>query len=195
MEGCEQHGQWRGGMVIQFKHAYEPAGRSDRFRVLVDRLWPRGLSRERARVDRWVRARDRVRRTGEWFGHDPARWAESGRRYLDETPRAARGNSRSCGRCSGSTRGDISLRRPRRGAQRRRGPSGVPRGRRIAGEPVDRTRPGSGSIGVAETSRRKVWGFEWWRIETADAGLSPCTPSSPPPPRRRPTCTAGPASC
>ncbi len=71
-------------MVIRVKRAYEEASPADGRRVLVDRLWPRGVRKENARVDAWVRE---VAPSGElrkWFGHDPGRWEEFKRRYFKE---------------------------------------------------------------------------------------------------------------
>jgi uncharacterized protein YeaO (DUF488 family) len=71
-------------MDIQLKRAYEPAAAADGYRVLVDRLWPRGLPREEAHIDEWARdlaPSDPLRR---WYGHDPQRFEEFRRRYVDE---------------------------------------------------------------------------------------------------------------
>lgn len=76
---------------LRLKRAYEPAFPEDGVRVLVDRLWPRGLSRDKARIDLWLKEvapSDALRR---WFGHQSARWAEFKRRYrqeLDQNPAA-----------------------------------------------------------------------------------------------------------
>jgi len=73
--------------MVRVRRVYEPPDPSDGFRVLVDRLWPRGLRREAAGVDLWARElapSDALRR---WFGHDPARWEEFRRRYRDELAR------------------------------------------------------------------------------------------------------------
>lgn len=70
--------------MFRLKRAYEPAAGDDGERLLVDRLWPRGLSRERAALDGWLKdlaPSDPLRR---WFAHDPARWEEFRRRYRDE---------------------------------------------------------------------------------------------------------------
>lgn len=69
---------------VRLKRAYEPPARADGTRVLVDRLWPRGLSKDKARVDLWLR--DVAPSTGlrEWFGHDPGKWPEFRRRYRAE---------------------------------------------------------------------------------------------------------------
>ena len=71
-------------MDIRLKRAYEPAAAEDGYRVLVERLWPRGLSKERARVDRWIKEAGASTELRRWFGHDPARWEEFRRRYADE---------------------------------------------------------------------------------------------------------------
>ena len=66
------------------KRAYDPPGRDDGPRVLVDRVWPRGVSKDRLRIVAWVRdiAPSNALRT--WFGHDPAKWEEFRRRYRAE---------------------------------------------------------------------------------------------------------------
>jgi uncharacterized protein YeaO (DUF488 family) len=71
-------------MTIRLKRAYEPAASSDGYRVLIDRLWPRGVSRERARLDEWERELAPSTRLREWFGHDPSRFEEFRRRYIEE---------------------------------------------------------------------------------------------------------------
>ncbi len=71
-------------MAVRLKRAYEPAEPADGYRVLVDRLWPRGVAKEAARLDDWARElapSDELRR---WFGHDPAKFAEFRRRYRAE---------------------------------------------------------------------------------------------------------------
>ena len=71
-------------MELRLKRAYEPAAAEDGYRVLVERLWPRGLSKERVRVDRWIKEAGASTELRRWFGHDPARWEEFRRRYADE---------------------------------------------------------------------------------------------------------------
>jgi uncharacterized protein YeaO (DUF488 family) len=69
---------------VRVKRIYAPPGKDDGYRVLVDRLWPRGASRERAHLDEWAKElapSDELRR---WFAHDPARFAEFRRRYRAE---------------------------------------------------------------------------------------------------------------
>jgi uncharacterized protein YeaO (DUF488 family) len=71
-------------MDVRLKRAYEPPTAADGYRVLIDRIWPRGVSREQARLDEWARdlaPSDELRR---WFGHDPVRFAEFRRRYESE---------------------------------------------------------------------------------------------------------------
>lgn len=71
-------------MAIALKRAYDEPRADDGHRVLVDRIWPRGLSKDDARLDDWLKEvapSDALRR---WFGHDPSRWAEFRRRYLAE---------------------------------------------------------------------------------------------------------------
>ena len=71
-------------MDIALKRAYEPAAESDGYRLLVDRLWPRGVSRARARLDEWDRNLAPSNELRTWFGHDPARFDEFRRRYMVE---------------------------------------------------------------------------------------------------------------
>lgn len=66
------------------KRAQEPASAADGHRVLIDRLWPRGVSRERARLDAWERDLAPSTELRKWFGHDPARFVEFRRRYVEE---------------------------------------------------------------------------------------------------------------
>lgn len=69
---------------IAVKRVYEPTERSDGQRVLVDRLWPRGVSKAEAKLDLWLKdiaPSDELRK---WFGHDPERWEEFQTRYREE---------------------------------------------------------------------------------------------------------------
>jgi uncharacterized protein YeaO (DUF488 family) len=70
--------------MVHLKRAYEPLSPGDGHRVLVERLWPRGLRKERAHLDEWLKdiAPSEVLR--KWFHHDPDRWVEFGRRYRHE---------------------------------------------------------------------------------------------------------------
>jgi uncharacterized protein YeaO (DUF488 family) len=69
---------------VRLKRAYEPAAPADGYRVLVDRLWPRGVSRERARLDEWERELAPSAELRRWFGHEPSRFDEFRRRYVEE---------------------------------------------------------------------------------------------------------------
>ena len=71
-------------MDIRLKRAYEPASAEDGYRVLVDRLWPRGVSKKQAKLDEWEKELSPSSELREWFGHEPGRFAEFRRRYIDE---------------------------------------------------------------------------------------------------------------
>lgn len=71
-------------MDVRLKRAYAPAAPSDGYRVLIDKLWPRGVSRERAKLDAWDKELPPSTELRQWFGHDPARFDEFRRRYMDE---------------------------------------------------------------------------------------------------------------
>ena len=74
---------------VRLKRAYATPAADDGTRILVDRLWPRGLSKERAAIDHWMK--DIAPTTGlrKWFGHDPSRWEEFRRRYSKEVSEKA----------------------------------------------------------------------------------------------------------
>jgi uncharacterized protein YeaO (DUF488 family) len=72
------------GMTIKLKRVYEQPDTKDGERVLVDRLWPRGLTKEKARVDLWLKEIAPSTELRRWFGHDPAKWTEFKRRYRAE---------------------------------------------------------------------------------------------------------------
>jgi len=69
---------------ISLKRAYEPAAKSDGMRVLVDRLWPRGVTKLAARIDHWVKEVAPSTELRQWFAHDPEKWAEFQKRYRAE---------------------------------------------------------------------------------------------------------------
>jgi uncharacterized protein YeaO (DUF488 family) len=69
---------------LRLKRVYEPAAPEDGVRVLVDRLWPRGLSKEKAGVNHWMKDIAPSAELRKWFGHDPDRWPEFRRRYTEE---------------------------------------------------------------------------------------------------------------
>jgi uncharacterized protein YeaO (DUF488 family) len=70
--------------MIELKRVYEDSSPKDGLRVLVDRLWPRGLTKERAAVDLWLKEVAPSAELRKWFGHDPAKWAEFQARYQKE---------------------------------------------------------------------------------------------------------------
>jgi len=72
---------------IRIKRVYDPPDKDDGVRVLVDRLWPRGLRKEKAAVTFWLKEIAPSTELREWFGHDPPRWAEFGHRYRVELAR------------------------------------------------------------------------------------------------------------
>lgn len=70
--------------MLKTKRVYELPEKTDGLRILVDKLWPRGLTKEKARIDLWLKdvaPSDQLRR---WFGHDPTKWEEFKRRYFKE---------------------------------------------------------------------------------------------------------------
>ncbi len=78
-------------MTIRVKRIYESRARDDGTRVLVDRIWPRGMSKEAAAVDHWVRDVAPSTELRKWFGHEPDKWPEFKRRFfaeLDAAPEA-----------------------------------------------------------------------------------------------------------
>lgn len=71
-------------MDLRIKRVYEPAADDDGFRVLVDRIWPRGMTRERAGVDLWLKEAAPSHELRKWFGHEPTKWDGFKRRYFAE---------------------------------------------------------------------------------------------------------------
>lgn len=71
-------------MSIQIKRAYDPAGPRDGLRVLVDRLWPRGISRDKLKLDAWMKELAPSNELRKWFHHDVDNWAEFEKRYFKE---------------------------------------------------------------------------------------------------------------
>jgi uncharacterized protein YeaO (DUF488 family) len=70
--------------MFKIKRAYEAPSSKDGFRVLVDRLWPRGVSKEHAALDLWLKDIAPSPALRKWFDHDPAKWAEFKKRYTRE---------------------------------------------------------------------------------------------------------------
>ena len=71
-------------MTVALKRAYEAPADTDGTRVLVDRLWPRGVPKARARIDVWLKDVAPSTQLRKWFGHDPDKWTEFQRRYRAE---------------------------------------------------------------------------------------------------------------
>jgi uncharacterized protein YeaO (DUF488 family) len=71
-------------MDVRLKRAYDPAEPTDGHRVLIDRLWPRGVSRDRAKLDDWEKELAPSKELRQWFGHEPERFDEFRRRYIEE---------------------------------------------------------------------------------------------------------------
>jgi len=71
-------------MDIRIRRAYEPPGRGDGYRVLVDRVWPRGVSKAELDLDEWQKEIAPSTRLRQWFGHDPERWKGFQERYFAE---------------------------------------------------------------------------------------------------------------
>ncbi|HEX5326675.1 MAG TPA: DUF488 domain-containing protein [Acetobacteraceae bacterium] len=69
---------------VRLKRAYEPPAAEDGTRILIDRLWPRGVSKADAALDQWMKDIAPSSELRTWFGHDPARWEEFHRRYAEE---------------------------------------------------------------------------------------------------------------
>jgi uncharacterized protein YeaO (DUF488 family) len=69
---------------IRLKRAYEPPAANDGVQLLVDRLWPRGVRKANAAINQWMKDIAPSTALRKWFGHDPARWEEFRRRYVEE---------------------------------------------------------------------------------------------------------------
>src|SRR3954447_15197719 len=70
--------------MIQLKRVYEPPSSEDGLRILVERLWPRGVTKKEAAIDLWVKEVAPSPELRKWFGHDPARWEQFKQRYWKE---------------------------------------------------------------------------------------------------------------
>jgi uncharacterized protein YeaO (DUF488 family) len=71
-------------MALRIKRVYDKVETADGVRVLVDRLWPRGVSKEKAGIDRWLKEISPSKELRTWYGHDPERWEEFKARYFRE---------------------------------------------------------------------------------------------------------------
>jgi uncharacterized protein YeaO (DUF488 family) len=70
--------------MIRLKRAYEAGSKDDGLRILVERLWPRGVSKQKARIDLWLKYLAPSAELREWYGHEPARWSQFRKRYRAE---------------------------------------------------------------------------------------------------------------
>jgi len=71
-------------MNIQLKRIYEAGSKEDGYRILVDRLWPRGFTKEKAALDLWLKEIAPSNELRKWFGHDPDKWKEFQKKYRQE---------------------------------------------------------------------------------------------------------------
>lgn len=71
-------------MKLHLKRAYDPPAQSDGERILVDRIWPRGVSKEKASIDLWLKEIAPSTELRRWYGHKPERWQEFRQRYYTE---------------------------------------------------------------------------------------------------------------
>ncbi|RJG09304.1 DUF488 domain-containing protein [Pseudomonas cavernicola] len=90
---------------MMLKRAYEPATKADGERILVDRLWPRGLAKVKAKIDLWLKDVAPSTELRQWFGHDPEKWPEFKKRYRVEL----KGNPALSELMALSRQGDITL--------------------------------------------------------------------------------------
>jgi len=70
--------------MLKVKRVYDPVSADDGKRILVDRLWPRGIKKEKAHIDEWLREISPSNELRKWYSHDPAKWAEFKKRYKQE---------------------------------------------------------------------------------------------------------------
>ena len=70
--------------MIKIKRAYESSSEDDGFRILVDRIWPRGVSKEKANLNTWMKEIAPSNDLRKWFSHDPGKWEEFENKYKDE---------------------------------------------------------------------------------------------------------------
>ncbi len=70
--------------MILHKRIYEPVKEKDGYRILIDRLWPRGVSKEKARLDHWLKDIAPSPSLRKWFAHDPAKWEDFKKAYREE---------------------------------------------------------------------------------------------------------------
>ena len=71
-------------IIIQTKRIYEPSEKKDGYRILVDRLWPRGMKKENANIDCWMKSVAPSPSLRKWFAHDPGKWEQFSKKYREE---------------------------------------------------------------------------------------------------------------
>lgn len=85
MEGLDlRRGKEAGAVKIRIKRVYDPPAPGDGRRILIDRLWARGLSKGKAKIDYWAKAIAPSTALRKWYGHDPDKWADFRKRYFAE---------------------------------------------------------------------------------------------------------------
>lgn len=82
--GLSEEEQGGNAMAIKLKRVYESPDTADGYRVLVERLWPRGMSKNRAKIDLWLKEAGASTALRTWYGHDPGKWEEFRIRYFEE---------------------------------------------------------------------------------------------------------------
>lgn len=70
--------------MIKIKRIYDPSEKEDGYRILIDRLWPRGLTKEKAKIDLWLKEIAPSNDLRKWFAHDPEKWEEFKNKYKEE---------------------------------------------------------------------------------------------------------------
>src|ERR1700730_12956492 len=70
--------------MIKLKRAYEESSKDDGLRILVERLWPRGVSKQKAQIDLWLKSIAPSTELRQWYGHEPSRWPHFRKRYWAE---------------------------------------------------------------------------------------------------------------
>ncbi|HXG31148.1 MAG TPA: DUF488 family protein [Thermodesulfobacteriota bacterium] len=79
--------------MVKTKRVYDKAEKEDRIRVLIDGLWPRGLKKEEVKIDLWLKEVAPSRELRRWFSHDPSRWEEFQKRYIEELRKEGKRNA------------------------------------------------------------------------------------------------------
>ena len=138
---------------------YEPASPEDGYRVLIDRLWPAGVSRQQAELDDWEKELSPSAGLRQWFGHEPRRFEEFRRRYIEEL-RNERPRLTALRRRAREAHAHARLLRPGHRAQRRRRPRGGPAAGLAEGSKLRQTsvpRPLSGLAAARQVPRGRAW--------------------------------------